>query len=170
MALEDDWEDDKARGHLSTAETAIHIIRMDRLDNRISEMDILWQAVGDKCSKEFFEFTSQGKSRIHIAELHHEGRSATSQPEIRNLLIGYYQKLYTKDTRIDRNQSTLDQCLQSIPKVVTNEQNQILLQDISRREPTLAGLSIPLWKAPGLDRIPVEFFQKCLDQALTSLW
>lgn len=66
-------------------------------------MDIRWNQVGDKCSKEFFEFHKKYKTKNHIRELEVDGRQITKQETIKAIMTYFYISLYARDQIVEDN-------------------------------------------------------------------
>jgi hypothetical protein len=84
-------------------------------------------------------------------------------------MTAFYINLYTKDRTVENNYHTRRQCIASIPRIVTVEQNARLLQPISHLEMQNALLDLPKGKALGEDRLPSEFYQVFPEATLVPL-
>ena len=77
--------------------------------------------MGDKCSKEFFEFHKKYKTKNHIRELEIDGRQITKQETIKARMTDFYISLYARDHTVENNKEARVQCMSSVLHMVTME-------------------------------------------------
>lgn len=81
-ALEQDWNDLGAWARLNEAQAELESVRLSKLEATRNHMAAKWTLVGDRCSKEFFEFNKPTSKKAIISELVDNGRSLRSPAEI----------------------------------------------------------------------------------------
>ena len=67
----------------------------------------------------------------------------------------YYQKLYMKE---DYDEEYQNKFLELITKVLTEEEQKLLMEEVSQNEIFKAINDMNINRAPGIDGIPVEFY------------
>jgi hypothetical protein len=67
---------------------------------------------------------------------------------------------YTKDLLVENNIQARLQCLNTIPTIVIEDQNMLLLQEFSNIEMHRATMDFPKHTAPRIDGILMEFFHE----------
>lgn len=82
------------------------------------------------------------------------GSMCSNEEEIAEILINFYQNLFTSE-----NPRRIDEALESNPRVVTEEMNQMLSGEFTRAKVEEALKQMDPLKAPGLDGMPPIFFQ-----------
>ena len=82
----------------------------------------------------------------------------------------FYQTLYKKQN----NSQVSQELLKNIPKLVKTDQNKQLIKSIDKKELQQAINQIKIEKSPGIDGIPIEFynltFYKLLENDLIQLY
>lgn len=132
---------------------------MDKLDKVRNSNASRWITVGDRCSKEFFEFHKEYGRKTIISKLIDGTRSLRDPKEIERYVHGYFKELYKNDLEVESNIQRRAICLMSVPTVVTTEMNAILTEDISEREVEKAVRDLPNDKTPEIDTIPNELLK-----------
>lgn len=107
---------------------------MDQQEKWRTKLDIKWNTAGDSCSKEFFEFNSKHRSARHIKEINWNGTLTKDPQEIEQTMMEFYTDLYTKAEEVDANAVARTRCLISVPRVVIEEQNRLLVQEVTMDE------------------------------------
>jgi hypothetical protein len=115
--------------------------------------------VGDRCSKQFFDFHKDNNPAPKIKELIDKGRVIRGQRELGSHATEFYKTLYTIDAQVETNHAARAECLRNLPHMVTEEQNQQLTSEIMKVEIHKVVTALPSNKAPGTDYIPTKFFQ-----------
>ena len=114
----------------------------------------LWLHEGDQNTRFFHSRASQRFRRNRIVELENfEGVVCTGEEEITNILIQYYQKLFTSATP-----QHLEEVLATIPKVITDEMNSMLMAEYVQDEVDEALKHMESLKSLGPDSLPPLFF------------
>ena len=119
-----------------------------------------WMRVGDRCTKEFFEFHEGSRQAITITQLQDGERILTTQAELENHILRFYEQLYTRDDQVEEAKEAREDCLQHITSPVTEAHNQELLRPITMEEVTEAVKQLLAGKAPGTNTTPAEFYQE----------
>lgn len=88
--LEQDWYDLEAWQMLNEAQGELEMLRMEKLEETRNQFAALWSSVGDRCSKEFFEFHRTPSRKANISELVDRGRTLHSPQEIERYI--HYKK------------------------------------------------------------------------------
>ena len=105
-------------------------------------------------------FTKRPRIRILILELHHEGKILKLPQDIQLAISDYYHSLYSKDEAVDMNTQARRMCLATVPKIMTTEQNTLLIQPFLVEDLHNALKDLPTCKVPGLDGTPTEFLKE----------
>ena len=164
MAAEDElqrnWGSREARNKLSDAQAALHEVRQQKFQFQESAILSKWARVGDRCTKEFFEHHTGIRRPVTINQMQAGDKLLTSQAELEEHILRYYEQLYTQDNEVELNQEAREDCFQYIKQTVTKEHNTELLRPLTLDEVTEAMKQLPAGKAPGVDSIPSEFYQE----------
>ena len=126
LAIQADWTDTGAWADLNRAQAILEGFRMEKLEASKNATAAKWVTVGDRCSKEFFEFHKAYRSKSTIKELRDGGRIINSHEEIVKYVQGYFSNLYKRDDTVDRDLEAKTRCLRSIPVLVTADENEDL--------------------------------------------
>lgn len=158
--LQRNWGSREAREKLSDAQAVLHEVRQQK--NLFQETATLskWTRVGDRCTKEFFEFHEDPRQPISITQLQDGERLLTTQAELEAHILAFYEQLYKRDDQVETVEEARADCLQFLSSPVTEEHNQELLRPLTMEEVTEAVKQLPVGKAPGTDTIPAEFYQE----------
>ena len=70
-----------------------------------------------------------------------------------------YKNLYIVDIRTEEAEEAREECIKSVPRLVTTEQNRDLERAFDTIELHQATKDLPNNKAPCPDRMPIEFFK-----------
>ena len=159
--LQRNWGSKEARDKLSDAQTVLHEVRQQKLQFQESATLSKWARVGDRCTKEFFEFHEGTRQSITITHLIDEhNNTLTTQPELEAHILAFYQQLYTRDDQVEAATGAREDCLHHLQQLVTAEHNRDLMRPITMEEVTEAVKQLPTGKAPGMDTIPAEFYHE----------
>ena len=88
--------------------------------------------------------------------------------EIEKEFINHFQAVH-QEPLFDRH-PTIEKITQNIPKVITEEHNQLLLRPVSTQEVDLAMKQLNDGKAPGPDGFTTTFFHKFWDLIKEEVW
>jgi exonuclease III len=84
------------QAQLAECADALQNFENRKLEGQLLRSRIKWKAVGDKCSKEFFQATREKSTASHIVELTDKfGQEHTSQAALQQICQEYYKTLYT---------------------------------------------------------------------------
>lgn len=158
--LQNNWGSVAAREKLSHAQAVLHEVRQQKFQFQETAILSKWTRVGDRCTKEFFEFHEGPRQAFSITQLQDDDRLLTTQHELEDHILTFYKQLYTQDDQVEEAEEAREDCLQYITNPVTEEHNQELLRPITMEEVTEAVKKLLAGKAPGTDTIPVEFYQE----------
>lgn len=158
--LQRNWGSTEARDRLSDAQVVLHEVRQQKFQFQESATLSKWTRVGDRCTKEFFEFHEGNRSPISIPMLMDGNRSLTTQAELETHILEFYTQLYRRDDQVEENEEARADCFQYVRRTVTEEHNTDLLRPITPEEVTEVIKQLPTGKSPGVDAIPAEFYQE----------
>ena len=120
---------------------------------------VLWATQGDRNSKYIHSRATQRKRKNTIQKLQStNGQWSSSSEEVTEILIGYFQELYTS-----ANQAPCDTTTESIEKVINPDLNNQLAHDFTAWEVQKAIKEMAPLKAPGPDGMPPLFYQHYWD-------
>lgn len=159
-ALGENWHDLDAWQKLNSAQESLEAIRQLKLERRQNSLSAHWCTVGDRCSKEFFEFHTARSRQSSINELVEDGKVHRSAQDIEDYIQRYYTALYSNDRRVEENTAARRECLACVPAKVTAEMNAELTAGFTCPELKRALQDVPANKAPGHDTIPLELLRE----------
>ena len=113
--LQLDWSNLDSLVQLYAAQTALEDQRLQKLEVTENALAAKWIQIGDRCSKEFFEFHKYRKAKTIIFELMDSRRSLTDEANIINYIQSYYVSLYTNDIIFNNNLQAREKFLSSVP-------------------------------------------------------
>ena len=158
--LQRNWGSREARNRLSDAQAVLHEVRQQKFQFQKSAILSKWARVGDRCTKEFFEHHMGTRRPIVIKQMQDGDNILTTQSEMEQHILHFYEELYTKDELVEHNVDAREECLQFVQQTVTEEHNAELLRPLTLEEVTEAMKQLPSGKSPGVDSIPAEFYQE----------
>lgn len=158
--LQNNWGSKEARDRLSEAQVQLHEVRQQKFKFQESAILSKWSRVGDRCTKEFFEHYNNNRKPAPIAHMMGEDGPISSQKELEEHILRFYKQLYTQDPQVENNTAAREECFQFVKCMVTAEHNLELLKPLTTEEVTEAMKQLPAGKTPGVDAIPVEFYQE----------
>jgi len=119
---------------------------------------VQWLKEGEKNSKFFHRSTLDYRNVNKILNLKNDsGDTLHNHREISSLLTEHFKHI-AQESDIDRAEA-INTLTQSIPKVVTKDQNLALLKEISMEEVEEGVKSMPNDKAPGPDGFTINFYK-----------
>lgn len=89
-----------------------------------------------------------------------EGGLISNQKQLEEHILRFYRQLYTKEPQVENNTTAREECFHFVKHTITDDHNSELLKLLTAKEITKALKQLPAGKAPGVDAIPAEFFQK----------
>lgn len=110
-ALHQDWTDLDAWDRLNDARAILEESRMEKLDKVRNSNAARWITVGDRCSKDFFEFHKECGRKTLISDILDGPRSIRDPKEISLYVQNYFQELYKNDQVVERNIQGRRDCL-----------------------------------------------------------
>uniref|UniRef100_A0A803QSF7 Uncharacterized protein n=1 Tax=Cannabis sativa TaxID=3483 RepID=A0A803QSF7_CANSA len=117
----------------------------------------LWLKEGDQNSKYFYAMATSRKRNNSIQRLKNDhGIWIDWENNLPNLMVDYFNNLFTSSS-LDVNEVT-----DTIPRVITEDQNGLLLEPISDDEVRRALFQMNPDKSPGPDGMTPRFFSKML--------
>ena len=161
--LQNNWGSKEAREKLSAAQAILHEVRQQKFQYQESAILSKWARVGDRCTKEFFEYHEGLKRPTPITQMLEGETILSTQGELEQHILSFYEKLYSRDEQVENNTEAREDCFRYIKQTVTEEQNKELLRPLILEEVTNAVQQLPTGKAPGADTIPAEFYQELWD-------
>ena len=115
---------------------------------------VAWLRDGDRNTRFFHSKASQHRQRNYITKLHDANGGWWSQDQVNATIVDFYQNLFTSG-----NPSNFEEVIKTIPHVVTDEMNDILMAVFHIEEVEVALKQMAPLKAPDLDGMPPLFYQ-----------
>lgn len=132
--LQNNWGSVEAREKLSRAQAILHEVRQQKFQHQESAILSKWARVGDRCTKEFFEYNAGHKRPTPITQMLDGERLLTTSQEIEQHVLAFYEQLYSRDEQVEENETAREDCFRFIARTVTEEQNQELLRPLTLEE------------------------------------
>ena len=158
--LQHNWGSREARERLCDAQAVLHEVRQQKFQFQENTILSKWARVGDRCTKEFFEYHAGSRKQTNITQMKEGDHIISSQHEIEAHILAFYENLYTKDKQVESNDTARADCFQHTRHTVTEEHNSELIKPITVEEIANAMKELPTGKALGIDTIPAEFYQE----------
>ena len=158
--LQYNWGSREARDRLSDAQAKLHEVRAQKFQFKESATLSKWTRVGDRCTKEFFEHFSGQRRPVKITQLQEGEQLLSTQTDLERHILEFYEKLYSLDEQVERNEDARQDCFQFLHRTVTDTHNEELLKPLTQEEVEEAVKKLPTGKSPGIDTIPAEFYQE----------
>ena len=115
---------------------------------------VFWLKDGGRNTRFFHSKASQRRRRNYINGLFDDSSSWTTNPtRISATILNFYKQLFTLS-----NPSGFETVLESIPKQVTDEMNDLLIVDFTSKEIETALKQMAPLKSPGPDGMPPLFY------------
>ena len=147
-------------------------LMMEEVDHHLNESTCHWFRYGDRCTKQFFNKFKDRMKTHNISELETEQGILTEQDHKLQYITSFYSQLYAKGEEgggVDRA-AAKEKCWNTVPCVVNTTVNNALTRPLTSLEITEAIASFPKGKAPGVDGIPMEFFQEFREDIISDLF
>jgi hypothetical protein len=167
--LQNNPTNEEVRGVLpdSQAKLAKNIQNQVARNQHLSSLN--WFRYGDTCSKTFFDFHRAGQKKTSMRELVTDNGPIRRQIDLTNHITDFYTKLYTSETHLPGTQEAQASYWDNVSARISAKINASLTQSLTLEEVVMAILALPKNKAPGHDRIPIEFFQSYVNEVAPSL-
>ena len=128
-----------------------------------------WLKEGERNTKFFHRTTIQRRMHNTITFIQNQaGERVENHVEIEEEFINHFQAVH-QEPLIDR-QSAIEKITQNVPKIITEEHNQLLLRPVLTQEVDLAMKQLKEGKAPGSDGFTTTFFHKFWDIIKEEVW
>ena len=131
----------------------------------------LWLQDGDRNTKFFHNSAKQKRTNntiFHIKDA--SGNLLTNENLIRSEGLNFFKNLLAPEVFPSPSQAQVDEILESIPTVVTAQENEILMAPFTIQEIRKVVFSFPPDKAPGPDGFSALFYQSCWNIIGWDLW
>eukprot|EP00253_Pinus_taeda_P009477 PITA_09477 len=139
------------------------------LEGKLEKSRVQWLKEGEQNSKFFHRYTLDYRNANKILNLKNDsGDTLHNHREISSLLIDHFRRI-AQESNIDRAEA-INTLTQSIPKVVSKDQNLALLKEISMEEVEEAVKSMPNDKSPGSDAFTINFYKACSPTIKSEIW
>eukprot|EP00253_Pinus_taeda_P017913 PITA_17913 len=130
---------------------------------------IQWLQEGEKNTKFFHKTTMQRRMRNQISQVNNaQGVKVETQEGIEQEFVHYFKEM-SKEPNINRAEA-IDSITRKIPRLITEEQNTLLLKPISLQEVENAVNSVKASKAPGPDSFTSNFIQHFWELIKWEVW
>eukprot|EP00253_Pinus_taeda_P004859 PITA_04859 len=130
---------------------------------------IRWLKEGEKNTKFFHRTTVQRRMHNQISQVTNaQGDKLETQEEIEKEFLQYF-KAMSQEPNINREEA-IDNITGHIPRLITEEQNSLLLKPISLQEVEIAAKSLKAGKAPGPDGFSSNFFHYFWELIKWEVW
>jgi len=124
---------------------------------------------GEKNTNFFHRTTIQHRMNNNIFHLQNaQGRRVESHEEIESEFLNYFKQVH-KEPNTDRLQD-IRKITRHIPKLITEEHDQLLLRPIDLSEVEAAAHQLKDGKAPGPDGFTSNFFHSFWDLIEMEVW
>ena len=145
---------------LASATELLQKFEKKKVEGQRLRSRLKWKAVGDQCSKEFFQAHRVRSNASHITELKDaHNQTHTSQVAMAQICSEYYKKLYMARVAPEMARGAQEAALYYLSDKIPVKTKRELQAPISQEE-----LRTALWdmcprKAPGPDGIVLEFYK-----------
>lgn len=133
-SIAQDWNNLQAWESLNRAQEKLEEVRMEKIERKKNQSGALWARMGDKCTREFFDFHKASRAKTIIKELQIDSKIIREQAEISGAILNFYKRLYEFDPLTEINIRACSACLRSVPTVVTQVQNKELLLPFTEQD------------------------------------
>jgi len=148
-----------------------------QLENRRKQEEIYWRQKsrvrwlkeGERNTKFFHRTTVQWRMHNNIPFIQNQtGAKVETHEEIEEELLNHFQQTH-QEQKEDRRQA-IRKITSNIPKIITEEQNDLLMRPIHPQEVDEAMTQLKEGKAPGLDGFTTTFFHSFWDMLKEEVW
>eukprot|EP00253_Pinus_taeda_P008458 PITA_08458 len=130
---------------------------------------IRWLKEGEKNTKFFHRTTVQRRMHNQISQITNaQGDKLETQEDIEKEFLQYF-KAMSQEPAINRAEA-IDDITRHIPRLITEEQNSLLLKPISLQEVEIAAKSLKIGKVPGPDGFSSNFFHHFWELIKWEVW
>eukprot|EP00253_Pinus_taeda_P007598 PITA_07598 len=130
---------------------------------------IRWLKEGEKNTKFFHNTTIQRRMHNNITHIQNEqGIKVEKHEEIEAELLNYFKQVH-KEPISDRSQA-IQNITSKIPKLISDEHNQMLLKPVDLQEVEIAVKQLKAGKAPGPNGFTSNFFHNFWDLIKNEVW
>jgi len=120
--------------------------------------------------KSFFDFHRVGKKKTILRELVTETGTITAQKDLSQYITNYYACFYSSDAHSLDMAEAQAKCWSSVPIKVTHDTNVSLIRNLTIRDIIDAIKALPKGKAPGHDKIRMEFYHEYAGEVAPTLF
>ena len=143
---------------------AVKQIEIEKVNKHIKGSKARYVEEGERCTRYFFNLENKRKQDITMHEIKKEdGTIATSTEEIAKETKNFYEKLYKGKSESGVSEGMQNIFLSKLDKKLTPKRAQMLEGDITEAETKSVIFEMEKNKSPGLDGIPIEFYQTFYD-------
>eukprot|EP00253_Pinus_taeda_P024057 PITA_24057 len=130
---------------------------------------IRWLKEGEKNTKFFHRTTIQRRMHNQISQvINAQGEKLETQEDIEKEFLHYFKEM-SQEPHLNRDEA-IDNITRNIPRLVSEEQNSLLLKPISLQEVESAAKSLKAGKAPGPDGFSSNFFHHFWELIKWEVW
>jgi len=130
---------------------------------------VKWLKDGEKNTKFFHSTTFQRRMHNNITHIQNEqGIKVEKHEEIETELLNYFRQVH-REPNNDRSQA-IEKITQNIPKLISEEHNQMLLKPVNIQEVELAIRQLKVGKAPGPNGFTSNFSHIFWDLIKMEVW
>lgn len=130
---------------------------------------VRWLKYGEKNTKLFHSTTIQRMMHNNITHIQNEqGIKVEKHEEIESALLNYFKQMH-REPNGDRSQA-IEKITQNIPKLISEEHNQMILKPVDLQEVELAVRQLKAGKAPGPDGFTSKFFHNFWELIKMEVW
>eukprot|EP00253_Pinus_taeda_P008135 PITA_08135 len=130
---------------------------------------IRWLKEGEKNTKFFHRTTVQRRMHNQISQvINAQGDKLETQEDIEKEFLNYFKEM-CQEPNINRDEA-INNITRNIPRLVSEEQNTLLLKPISLQEVESAAKSLKAGKAPGPDGFSSNFFHHFWELIKWEVW
>eukprot|EP00253_Pinus_taeda_P029178 PITA_29178 len=114
------------------------------------------------------QLTERAKQEETLWRQKSRGIKVETREEIESALLNYFKQMH-REPNVDRSQA-IEKITRNIPKLISEEHNQLLLKPVDLQEVELAAQQLKAGKAPGPDGFTSNFFHNFWDLIKMEVW